>query len=112
MRGASRPLPVAPTLGSLAYVTARLHHGVIGNGRVLALVAPDSAIEWLCLPRFDSPSLFGSLLDRDRGGVFRFLVRGEPLVGRASYLPNTNVLRTEFETPEARWEVIDFAPRV
>src|SRR5436309_6976472 len=93
-------------------MTARLDHGVIGNGRVLALVAPDSAIEWLCLPRFDSPSLFGALLDQERGGVFRFRCGRERITGRAGYVPNTNVLRTEFDTGDARWEVIDFAPRV
>jgi GH15 family glucan-1,4-alpha-glucosidase len=92
-------------------MAAKLDHGVIGNGRVLALVAPDSGIEWLCLPRFDSPSLFGALLDPERGGVFRFLVGRERLTGRAGYMPNTNVLRTEFEAGDARWEVIDFAPR-
>jgi len=91
---------------------ARLDHGVIGNGRVLALVAPDSGIEWLCLPRFDSPSLFGSLLDENHGGVFRFRAGNERVVGRAGYVPNTNVLRTEFASGDARWEVIDFAPRV
>ena len=91
---------------------ARLDHGAIGNGRVIALVAPDTAIEWLCLPRFDSPSVFAALLDPGRGGRFRFLAGGEPVRGRASYLPNTNVLRTEIEAGEARWEVIDFAPRI
>jgi GH15 family glucan-1,4-alpha-glucosidase len=91
---------------------ARLDHGVIGNGRVLALVAPDSGIEWLCLPRFDSPSVFGALLDHERGGVFRFLVGRERITGRAGYVANTNVLRTEFEAGDARWEVLDFAPRV
>src|SRR5690348_15434362 len=94
-------------------MTARLDHGVIGNGRVLALVAPDSGIEWLCLPRFDSPSLFGALVDAERGGVFRFLARdGSRLVGRSGYVANTNVLRTEFSDGESRWEVIDFAPRL
>ena len=93
-------------------VSSRLDHGVIGNGRVLALVAPDSGIEWLCLPRFDSPSVFGALLDEHHGGVFRIRAGRERIVGRPSYVPNTNVLRTEFETGDARWEVIDFAPRV
>jgi len=93
-------------------VTARLDHGVIGNGRVLALVAPDSGIEWLCLPRFDSPSLFGALLDEERGGVFRFLLGGQRHVGRSAYVPNTNVLRTELVAGDSGVEIIDFAPRV
>ena len=94
-------------------VDARLDHGAIGNGRVIALVAPDTAIEWLCLPRFDSPSVFAALLDRERGGRFQIRAGGDaPVRGRASYLPNTNVLRTEVTAGEARWEVIDFAPRI
>ncbi|HEY4240607.1 MAG TPA: glycoside hydrolase family 15 protein [Kofleriaceae bacterium] len=91
---------------------SRLDHGAIGNGRLIALVSPTSRIDWLCLPRFDSPSVFASLLDADRGGTFRFLVGGQELQGVAAYVPNTNVMRTEFATPDARWEVIDFAPRV
>src|SRR5688572_16340833 len=90
----------------------RLDHGAIGNGRLIALVAPTSAIEWLCLPRFDSPSVFGAILDRQKGGTFRILGGKEPLEGRSNYLTNTNVLRTEFVAGEARWEIIDFAPRV
>jgi len=96
----------------LSGVDARLDHGAIGNGRLIALVAPTSAIEWLCLPRFDSPSVFAALLDQQRGGRFQILGRGESIRGRASYLPNTNVLRTEFAAGEDRWEVIDFAPRI
>ena len=49
-----------------------LGHGAIGNGSVLALVGPDTGIDWLCLPRFDSPSVFARLLDEARGGTFRF----------------------------------------
>lgn len=90
----------------------RLDHGMIGNGRVLALISPTSAIEWLCLPRFDSPSIFGRLLDADKGGTFRFLHDGEEIRGANAYLPNTNVLRTVFEKGGMRWEVIDFAPRI
>ncbi len=93
-------------------VDASLDHGAIGNGRLIALVAPTSAIEWLCLPRFDSPSVFAALLDQKHGGQFQFLGHGESIRGHAAYLPNTNVLRTEFAAGDARWEVIDFAPRI
>src|SRR5579862_9267117 len=90
----------------------RLDHGVIGNGRVLALVAPDSRVDWLCLPRFDSPSVFASILDRDRGGTWRILARDRELTGRMAYVVNTNVLRTEFVDGDSAWEVIDFSPRI
>jgi GH15 family glucan-1,4-alpha-glucosidase len=89
-----------------------LDHGVVGNGRILALVSPTSAVEWLCLPRFDSPSVFGRLLDAERGGVFRVLSGKREVTGKLAYLANTNVLRTVFEEGSASWEVIDFAPRL
>ena len=90
----------------------RLDHGAIGNGRVLALVSPTSAIEWLCLPRFDSPSVFCRILDADSGGTFRFLSDGVELAGNLSYVPNTNVLVARFEHGDCVWEVTDFAPRI
>ncbi len=90
----------------------RLDHGAIGNGRVIALVAPTSAIEWLCLPRFDSPSVFGRLLDHEQGGTFRFLTRAGEISGTQSYVRNTNVLVTTFAVDGAAWEVVDFAPRI
>jgi GH15 family glucan-1,4-alpha-glucosidase len=91
---------------------AWLRHGVYGNGRVLALVTPTSAIEWLCLPRFDSPSVFGRILDRHKGGTFRILHRGDEIGGSLSYVRNTNVLSTLFRAGDSEWEVIDFAPRI
>lgn len=96
----------------------RLDHGVIGNGSVLGLVSPQAAaLEWLCMPRFDSPSVFGRLLDRGKGGVFRILApegagEGGELRGDMAYLPNTNVLRTRFLGRDGSWEVLDFAPRL
>lgn len=89
-----------------------LDHGLIGNGSILALVSPTTAVEWLCMPRFDSPSVFGRLLGQERGGVFRFLTSGQEVAGIMDYLPNTNVLCTRFERNGAAWEVIDFAPRL
>ncbi len=91
---------------------ARLDHGAIGNGRLIGLVAPTSSIEWLCLPRFDSASVFGALLDQRKGGWFRILAGNDVIAGRSEYLVNTNVLRTEFSAAGAMWDVIDFAPRV
>lgn len=89
-----------------------LHHGVYGNGRLLALVSPAGAIEWLCLPRFDSPSVFGRILDREKGGAFRVLAPDEEVVGKLSYLQNTNVISTVFEHDDCHWEITDYAPRI
>lgn len=89
-----------------------LNHGLIGNGSVLALVSPSSAVEWLCMPRFDSPSVFGRLLSRERGGVFRLMMGGREVEGRMEYQKNTNVLSTTFEGDGYAFEVIDFAPRL
>ncbi len=89
-----------------------LNHGLIGNGSLLCLISPTGAMEWLCLPRFDGPSVFARLLDAQAGGVFRILAQGAEMPGDMAYLPNTNVLRTRFVQREARWELIDFAPRL
>ena len=88
-----------------------LHHGAIGNGRVLALVGPDTHIDWLCLPRFDSPSVFARLLDQERGGTWAFKPTHD-WHATTSYIRNTNVLRTEVETGDGRFELFDFAPRL
>lgn len=90
----------------------RLDHGAVGNGRVIGLVAPTSAVEWLCLPRFDSPSVFARLLDREKGGCFRILSADQEVAGKMSYVRNTNVLVTRFREGDTGWEVVDFAPRL
>ena len=68
-----------------------LNHGVIGNGRVLALVSPSTHIDWLCMPRFDSASVFGRILDVEKGGTFAFHAR---LHRRSTRTWNTSSTRT------------------
>jgi alpha,alpha-trehalase len=63
-----------------------------------ALVAPDGAIDWLCVPRFDSPSIFGSLLDRGAGS-FRLAPFGINVPSARTYEPGTNTLVTSWRTP-------------
>ena len=63
-----------------------------------ALVAPDGSVDWLCVPAFDSPSVFGNLLDRG-AGVFRFGPYGINVPTQRSYVPGTNVLTTTWHTP-------------
>jgi GH15 family glucan-1,4-alpha-glucosidase len=69
-----------------------------------ALIAPDGAVDWLCIPRFDSPSVFGSLLDR-QAGSFRFGPFGINVPTQVAYEPGTNVLVTTWKTPSG-WVVV------
>ncbi|HET7478331.1 MAG TPA: glycoside hydrolase family 15 protein [Rubrobacteraceae bacterium] len=84
-------------------------HGVIGDLHTAALVGTDGTIDWLCLPAFDSPSVFCSILDDEKGGHFTLrptdYVRSQQL-----YLPDTNVLLTRFLSPQGVAEVLDFMP--
>lgn len=85
-------------------------HGIIGDLNTVALVALDGAIDFLCMPHFDSPSVFAGLLDAERGGVFRI----DPLLDeprrRQLYLPDTNVLLTRTLSPDGVAEISDFMP--
>ena len=71
-----------------------------------ALVAPDGAIDWLCVPRFDAPSVFGTLLDRE-AGTFRLGPFGISYPSARAYVPGTNVLVTTFKTPTGWIELTD-----
>ena len=60
------------------------NYGIIGNMRTAALVGLDGSIDWLCLPRFDSPSVFGAILDAEKGGRFRIAPPRPTSCGRSS----------------------------
>ncbi|MDH4152147.1 MAG: glycoside hydrolase family 15 protein [Nitrospira sp.] len=84
-------------------------YGVIGDLHTVALVGKDGSIDWCCFPHFDSPSMFGALLDDQRGGWFRIA----PLdAGKRQqlYLPETNVLLTRFLHHDGVAELTDFMP--
>jgi GH15 family glucan-1,4-alpha-glucosidase len=84
-------------------------HGLIGDLQTAALVSTDGTVDWFCCPRFDSPSVFASLLDADKGGYFRITPDHECL-SRQLYFPDTAVLITRFFTPDGVGEVVDFMP--
>ena len=85
-------------------------HGLIGDLQTAALVTTDGSIDWYCCPRFDSPSVFGSLLDVNRGGHFRIRPLSDDYVAKQLYLPDTAVLVTRFMTHDGVGELLDFMP--
>jgi GH15 family glucan-1,4-alpha-glucosidase len=85
-------------------------HGLIGDLQTAALIATDGTIDWFCVPRFDSPSVFASLLDAERGGKFRIAPEGQEYVTKQLYFPDTAILITRFMTSDGVGEVVDFMP--
>lgn len=86
-------------------------YGIIGDLHTVALVGKNGSIDWCCLPRFDAPSVFGALLDADKGGHFRiYPANEEELKCRQLYLPDTNILMTRFLCADGVAELTDFMP--
>src|SRR5215467_3087517 len=83
-------------------------HGLIGDLQTAALVTTDGTLDWFCTPRFDSPSVFASLLDAGHGGYYKIVPDRDDYVSKQLYLPDTAILVTRFMTPDGVGEVHDF----
>jgi GH15 family glucan-1,4-alpha-glucosidase len=83
-------------------------HGLIGDLQTAALISTDGSVDWFCCPRFDSPSVFGALLDDERGGHFRIRPARGSYESKQMYFPDTAVLITRFTTESGMGEVVDF----
>ena len=86
------------------------NYGVVGNMRSLALVGVNGSIDFLCFPRFDSPSVFAALLDPEKGGFFCIQPELDNEHTKQLYLPDTNILLTRFLSEEGIAELTDFMP--
>ncbi len=85
-------------------------YGVIGDLYTVALVGMDGSIDFLCLPHFDSPSVFAALVDAERGGRFQIAPLLDSAARKQLYLPDTNVLLTRFLDAHGVAELSDFMP--
>ena len=85
-------------------------HGIIGDLYTAALVGIDGTIDWFCAPQFDSPSIFGSILDEENGGHFSLRPTFDDVRSTQYYLPETNVLVTHFTSDEGVAQIVDFMP--
>lgn len=85
-------------------------HGLIGDLQTAALVTCDGTVDWFCAPRFDSPSVFAGLLDKEKGGYFQIAPHDTRYVTKQLYLPGTPILITRFISADGVAEVMDFMP--
>jgi GH15 family glucan-1,4-alpha-glucosidase len=83
-------------------------HGIIGNMRTAALVGTNGTIDWYCYPSFDAPSVFGAILDDEKGGSFEIAPASGEWREKQFYWPDTNVLVTRFLSPEGVGQITDF----
>jgi alpha,alpha-trehalase len=98
-------------MGSLrreGYLRVR-DYALVGDMRTAALVGRDGSVDWLCLPRFDSPAALGRLVDARQGGFLQIAPRGAYGVSRR-YAGDSALLETEFETARGRVRLTDFMP--
>jgi GH15 family glucan-1,4-alpha-glucosidase len=89
---------------------ANLDYGIVGNCTSAALISKTGEVEWMCLPVFDSASVFASLLDKEKGGSFGILTDDSYSVSQ-KYVPKTNILSTVVSNGFDSFEIIDFMPR-
>ncbi|MFC1560170.1 glycoside hydrolase family 15 protein [Candidatus Margulisiibacteriota bacterium] len=85
-------------------------YGIIGNCSSAALISSKGSIDWLCLPIFDSPSLFANILDNEKGGKFE-IVGVNTIKTEQKYVPHTAILKTTIQTTEGIFEINDYMPR-
>jgi GH15 family glucan-1,4-alpha-glucosidase len=85
--------------------------GVIGNCSYMGYIDSDARVRWLCMPRFDSSFIFGSLLDQGKGGEFSVSPESGSFTTKQYYVKNTNILCTEIHSAAGSYKVTDFAPR-
>src|SRR5690348_3842203 len=83
-------------------------YGVIGDLHTVALVGSDGSIDFMCFPRFDSPSIFAALLDQPHGGRFSLAPQLPAARHKQIYMPDSNVLLTRFFSEDGLAEVSDF----
>jgi GH15 family glucan-1,4-alpha-glucosidase len=85
-------------------------YALLGDLQTAALVGRDGAIDWLCLPRFDSPACFAALLDDEKAGTWRIAPAAGGLATRRRYRGDTLIVETEWDTPEGTVRVVDCMP--
>lgn len=86
------------------------NYAMIGDMHTVALVGINGSIDWLCIPHFDSPSVFAALLDDEKGGSFRIAPLEKNVTCKQFYWPETNVLITRFLSHKGAAELTDFMP--
>lgn len=86
------------------------YYGIIGNLQTIALISLFGSIDYMCFPRFDSPSVFCKMLDAKKGGYFSITPKMKDVVTKQLYLPDTNILVTRFFSEDGIAEIIDYMP--